>query len=147
HNDGNWVREFLPFAYNNQSNDADPWNINLLGTGTAVWGDFGLPGPLPVGNPGCAITPPTYGWARSTGGAMSYLDCFSGFAVTHNFDTVADSNQALAPYSFSDSPNDPRQSHSQANIGNPWGQEGDASDAQAWDCSQSQTNVPVNDPT
>jgi hypothetical protein len=148
HNDGTWVREFLPFANDaplKNGNDPDPWNLNVLGTGTAVWADWGLPVPLNPGNPGCAINPQPVGTYRSTGGALGYVDCFDGYTVTGAIDDVAAADPALAPLSFSDSPTDPYHSHSLLNVANPWGTESDGAAVQAWDCNRpAVVSEPVN---
>jgi hypothetical protein len=148
HNDGHWVREFLPIQWYDvltQEGDHNVWNVNA--NGARVWMDEGLPGANGAGNT-CQINPQPVGTYRSTGGVIKWADCFTGFRITDTFDSVADSNPTLQPYSFSDDPRDQYHSGSQLNQKNPWGTESDASAVQAWDCSRPQlANENVHDPT
>jgi hypothetical protein len=142
HNDGQWVRELLPIGWLNEASvvgDANAWNVN--DQNARVWVDGGLPEDHVGGSGGCFIYPQPAQTFRSTGGLLWSADCFIGYRFTDTFDSVADSNAALQPYSFSDHPRDQYDSASQLDQPNPWGNEKDASDAQVWDCSQPHTTL------
>jgi hypothetical protein len=153
HNDGNWVRELIPIQWYDSFNvnahgqlvDHNPWKAN--DQGARIWLDEGLPGASGAGTT-CVINPQPVGTYRSTGGFVKWEDCFDGFRQTDTIDFVASTNPILSPISFADDPRDQYHSHSLLNVANPWGTESDASDAQAWDCSQPQlVNEQVADPT
>ncbi|MFA5863044.1 MAG: hypothetical protein WDA16_15235, partial [Candidatus Thermoplasmatota archaeon] len=99
------------------------------------------PGEGREATPTCAVIGFGAGTFRNVGGLLHWVDCTNGYRVTDTFDQVADSNPALKPYSFSDSPRDQYNSDSDANVANPWGDKDDASYAQVWDCSQPQQKV------
>jgi hypothetical protein len=140
HNDGTWIREFIPIGWSDQQSvtgDHDPWNLN--DNNARVWADYGLP-EEPYA-PSCPLIPVEHGTFGSVGGLLHTYDCREGFTVTSTFDSVADSDPTLQPYSFSDHPRDQQNSASKANVKNPWGQASDGSYAEVWDCSQPTTHV------
>ncbi|MFA5863045.1 MAG: hypothetical protein WDA16_15240, partial [Candidatus Thermoplasmatota archaeon] len=143
HNDGQWVREYLPFSHDApdvSGLDANPWNINA--PGTLLWNDRGTPGQARGTTGSCYLNPQPVGTYRSTGGALLYADCHAGWRVTDTLDSVA--TGPLSPISFSDAPRDQGHSASLLNQKNPWGTESDASNAQVWDCTQDQpASAPV----
>lgn len=132
HNDGAWVREYLPIAWNPPSvtGDKNAWNIN--DNGARVWADWGLPG-APA-QPDCYVATQPRGTFASTGGMLEWADCFDGGRVTDTFDSIATGR--LAPYSFADAPRNQRNSTSALNVRDPWGRPGDASFAYVFDCSR-----------
>jgi hypothetical protein len=152
HNDGNWVRELIPIGWRNLQpgclyvvpsgpnagqhlQDCNPFKID--DNGARVWTDFGVPGANYA--PSCPIAPVAYGTFSTTGGAIKFADCIDQWFLTDTLDSVA--TGPLAPLSFADDPRDQENSHSILNQPNPWGSQSDASDAQVWDCSKSQTQV------
>lgn len=150
HNDGEWVREFIPISWYNTlsvvacstcavgNNDKNPYNIN--DNGARVWADYGLP--ESAYTPSCPLIPVEAGTYGSTGGLLHEYDCREGYTVTDTFNKVA--TGPLAPYSFADNPRDQAHSNSKANVKNPWGQPTDGSYVQAWDCSKAQlANQPL----
>jgi hypothetical protein len=135
HNDGQWVHELIPINWLDKlsvTGDHNPFNID--DNNARVWADYGLPGD--AYSPSCPLIPVEHGTYESTGGMLHEYDCREGYQVTDTIDKEA--TGPLAPLSFGDAPRDQGASHSLLNQQNPWGQQGDASDAQAWDCSKPQ---------
>ena len=142
HNDGEWVREFVPIGYDKTPNtlpsgvvvpDENPYNVNDLGA--RVWWDWGLPEDRTRTR---CYAFPVQGTFHSTGGLVEYADCFIGFKATDAFNAVAPDGTPLGQLSFRDQPRDQSESGSALNQANPWGEPSDASHASAFDCSQPQ---------
>jgi hypothetical protein len=136
HNDGTWVDEFIALGPDTNSHTVQDFNpFDLNDNGALVWADWGKPGDAPELTK-CNIGFIPDGTFDSTGGFLRTVDCFDDYSTTLTFDTVAGSNAATQPYSFSDSPYDPAASHSQLNQPNPWGSPAGSSDVVAFDCSK-----------
>jgi hypothetical protein len=134
HNDGIWVREFVPIGPDSvfpSQGDANPYDIT--DNGARVWGDWGVPGALPPPTSCSVVFIPT-GTFHSTGYFLWYADCSDGYVVTDTID-IATSTAGQGQLGFSDHPRDQFRSQSPLNQPDPWGDPGGASDAQAWDCS------------
>lgn len=147
HNDGQWVRELLPFSWVSydaavNGGDANPYNVN--DNASRVWADVGLPDSLGAASATCGYTP--YGMTRTTGGTLRWIDCLAAWRITDNSNTIiaAAGGDGLGAgrLSFSDKPRDQEQSASILNQKNPWGSESDGSMASMWDCSADQTALP-----
>ena len=126
HNDGTWIREFIPIGYDSHFARGTPGgNLNhykVEDIGARVWGDFGLPG-APAGNI-CWLNPSPPGSYHTVGQIEDKMDCYAGFAIMNM--VVPNLGPATATY------NTVRATH------NPWGEPSDASDATVFDC-----NTPV----
>ena len=142
HNDGEWVREFLPIGYDKMPNtlpsgvtvpDEHPYNVNDLGA--RVWWDWGLPEDRTRTR--CYAFPPQ-GTFHSTGGLVEFADCFAGFKATDTWNALAPDATPAGQLTFKDKPRDQSESRSVLNQRNPWGEESAGSHATAFDCSQPQ---------
>lgn len=142
HNDGEWVREFVPIGYDKTPNalpsgaavpDENPYNANDLGA--RVWWDWGLP--ESATRTRCYAFPPQ-GTFHSTGGLVEFVDCFDGFKATDVWNSVAPDGTPAGQLSFKDEPRDQSESSSTLNQANPWGDESSSSDASVFDCSRPQ---------
>jgi hypothetical protein len=136
HNDGTWVREFLPIQWydvNSVIGDYNAWNVN--DQGARVWADVGLPATYHLT---CFYKTYPAGTFHSTGFMLHTFDCLDGYQTTDAIDTVAASNPVLQPLSFADHPRDQENSKSLLNQRNPWGVSTDPSLVAVWDCSKPQ---------
>lgn len=133
HNDGTWVREFLPLAWNQwgavQGQDANnpgiPYDLNVYDVNDSaarVWADWGLPDA--PGRNNCNVNPPPRDTVRQTGGIVEWIDCFDDFRLTESFNLLME-GAGQSRLSFSDSPRDQSRSSSDLNQRNPWGSNGD----------------------
>ena len=165
HNDGSWVREFLPLGWeewrtmwNNSDSlnsritvkeqDDNPFDLN--DTDARVWVDLHLPEAPFAGGSNCYIVPQPRGTTQSTGGLVEAADCFNGFRATDALTLAGNAgadNTPLGQISFKDKPRDQSNSSSQLNRPNPWGQEHDAEYVDTWDCDKDQVPILVTHPT
>jgi len=147
HNDGLWVREFVPIGYDDvrlqtAANPRNPFNIN--DTRARVWADWDRPSDAPAGT--CPVRPAPYGTFRSTGGVLRYIDCQSGYNI---LPVASDVFHAIGldSFAFDDvSKERPDTSGSDLNQPNPWGQESDDSYFVVADCSAEPTDWEVVNP-
>lgn len=150
HNDGTWVREFIPVGPDYETGGADQgaeWqnntnHYNIADEAARIWGDWGLP--EDAAKASCPVNPRPQGTYQSTGGFLRFTDCLANWRITGTFNTVAHlaGQDSLA---FDDAPQErPDQSASPLNQPNPWGQEDDASLVTAYDCNADP--VVVEDP-
>lgn len=127
HNDGVWVREFLPIGWNDwgftdaSGKEWDPNIFDLNDSESRVWADWGLPD----GKPGtsCYVYPVPSGTLRQSGGFVEWADCLADFRVTDSLNGSAgtvDSTPA-GQISFKDAPRNQSGSASILNQRNPWG--------------------------
>lgn len=142
HNDGVWVREFIPLGPSGTaaaSRDANPFD--LQDNGARVWADWGVPGALPPGTR-CSVVFVPEGTYSSTGGFLEYVDCLDSFFVTDTWNDgvalVGGDDLGAGQMSFRDQPRDQERSASNLNRANPWGRPGDSAAVTAFDCSSGQ---------
>lgn len=146
HNDGEWVRELLPISWVPWDaailvGDPNPYNVN--DNGSRVWADVGLPSDVGGASATCGYTP--YGFSRSTGGTLRWLDCFAAWRITDNYNAAiaaaGGDGLGAGKLSFSDKPRNQEQSASVLNQKNPWGDESDGTMVETWDCSAQPTTI------
>lgn len=138
HNDGQWVREFLPLGPDERPAhlpDVNPFDLN--DNEARVWADWNKPGDLPPGTR-CNLVFVPQGTYSTTGGMLAYADCLDDFAVTDVWNAYAPDGTPAGQLTFNDAPRDQGRSASALNRPNPWGRPEDASFAQAFDCAQPQ---------
>ena len=142
HNDGQWVREFLPLgpaARPAHLPDANPFDVN--DNDARVWADWNGPGEAPPATR-CNLVFVPAGTYSSTGGMLAYADCLTDFTVTDAWNAAValagGDDLGLGQLSFKDAPRDQGDSRSVLNRPNPWGRPGDAAFAEAFDCSGGQ---------
>jgi hypothetical protein len=151
HNDGSWVREFIPLgpdAARSDLIDSNPFDLN--DNGARVWADWKNPGEAPYETRCSVVFGPEDSY-HSTGAILSMVDCVDGFFIVETFDAVTNATHAdtlgLGRISFTDHPHDPEHSASILNKPNPWGTQNQASYATVWDCSQPQVPGTHQQPT
>lgn len=146
HNDGTWVREFLPIGWDDQrtSINDNPYRYN--DSKSRVWADYGLP--EDVSRSTCVVSPMPRGSLHSTGGFLRYADCFTAYKTVETINTVDAAAGGLG-LSFADRDHDRNygKSGSALNVQNPYGYEDDASYVTAFDCSATPESIAVFDPT
>ena len=165
HNDGQWVREFLPLGWEEwrtmwntsdslnskvtvKEQDDNPFDLN--DTDARVWVDLHLPDARFGGGSNCYIVPQPRGTIQSTGGVVESADCFAGFRGTDALTTAGNAGAdgtPLGQLSFKDKPRDQSNSTSRLNQPNPWGKESDPEYVDTWDCTKPQAyNLLVTHP-
>ena len=156
HNDGEMVRELIPIGPDPNFGEESDANVHNFPDDTVMWVDFKLPGDS--ADPSCPLTPVPAGTLDTTGGFLRYVDCIDNWRVTGTWNTVAHL-AGLDEYAFDDAPKEqPGQSSSPLNRGNPYGQDEDARIVSAFDCSAepmrhhddtgaTRQNILITDPT
>ena len=124
HNDGDWVREFLPIGpeatKSTLPGDQNPFNIP--DNGARVWADWGLPGSAP-GYICYLLSHPT-GSFDTVGNMIGLADCYARQRIEGTVDGVSGVVPAFGPvYETAKATQ------------NPWGKPGDESAAYVGDCS------------
>lgn len=153
HNDGKWVREWIPIAWYPYdtaifSGEQNPYDLN--DNASRVWADFGLPGQGYSTAFACPVTSQPRGTYHSTGGLLEWTDCWFGNRLTETANDaaaiVSADNLGLGRVSFSDHEDDQKNSSSVLNQKNPWGVSEDKPYWTMWDCSSALVSQSVPTP-
>ena len=124
HNDGDWVREFIPIGpesiKTSLAGDSNPYNIP--DNGARVWADWGVPG-SPPGYICYLLTHPT-GSFDTVGNMIGLADCFARQRIDSTLTSATSATPTTAgAYATAKATK------------NPWGQPEDGSAAYVGDCS------------